>query len=55
MTKLLTLLFVLLVLAPALLARGAEMRVQERRGARGLVGEFGAVRFAVQVRWRVEL
>jgi hypothetical protein len=55
MGKLLALALVLLFIAPALLQRGGVMRVQEKRGGRGLVGEFGVMRFAVQVRWRVQV
>lgn len=52
MANMLALCFVLFVLAPALLARGAEMRQRVRRSEVGAVACVGAVRMGVRLEWR---
>lgn len=51
--KLLTLILVLLFIAPALIDRGGEMRAEQRGSARMVLASVGAVRFGVRVEWRV--
>ncbi len=53
MSRLLSLLIVLLFIAPALLARGAEMRQSVRGADFGAVGAVGAVAWGVRVEWRI--
>lgn len=55
MYRLLSLLIVLLFIAPALLARGAQMRQSVRGSSVGAVGSVGAIRWGVRVEWRIGL
>jgi hypothetical protein len=53
--KWLTLILVLLVIAPALIDRGGEMRAEQRGRARMVLASVGAIRLGVRVEWRVSL
>ena len=46
-------LLVLLVIAPAFLARGGQMKQHERGATFGIGSELGAARFGIKVEWRI--
>lgn len=53
MARLLTLLLVLLIIAPALLAREGQMRASERGWCWGIGTGVGCVKMGVKIEWRV--
>jgi len=55
MTRLLSLLFVLCVIAPALLARGGQMRARFAGGAWGMGAAVGVMRVGFEIRWGVRV
>lgn len=55
MCRLISLLIVLLFIAPALLAQGAQMRQSVRGASVGAVGKVGAIGWGIRVEWRVRV
>lgn len=53
--KWIALVIVLLVIAPALLARGAEMRQQITRSEVGAVALVGCIRLGIRLEWRIQV
>ena len=52
MYRLLALLIVVCLIAPALLARGGQMRQRERGASVGALCQLGAAKFGIEIRWR---
>lgn len=55
MCRLISLMIVLFLIAPALLAQGAQMRQSVRGASMGAVGRVGAIGWGIQVEWRVRV